>query len=70
MRQRRHRTLLKKIREFSGLFDEDVAIVLRDKTTGESKVYKSADDPEWLPELSHQVGVLPASHIHLANQQS
>lgn len=61
MRKRRRRTLLKKIFEFSSLFDEDIAVITRDRKTGISKVAKSTADPEWLPALDGLVRALANS---------
>lgn len=55
MRKRRRRTLLKKIFEFSSLFDEDIAVITRDRKTKVSKVAKSTADPDWLPALENLV---------------
>lgn len=65
MRKRRKRTLIKKIAQFSSLFDMDIAVLTRDKETGESNLYKSTVDENWPLSLDGLVMFSPAANNHV-----
>ncbi|KAH6884962.1 hypothetical protein B0T10DRAFT_564382 [Thelonectria olida] len=53
MRKRRKKSLRNKIWEFASLFNMDIAVILRDKTSLKNEVIKSTRDETWPPMMEN-----------------
>ncbi|KAK9772900.1 hypothetical protein AB5N19_02790 [Seiridium cardinale] len=52
MRKRRGRSLQSKIVQYAGLFDVDIAVIVRGRESGEYEVFQPVRDRNWPPAMA------------------